>query len=324
MPKQQSSLDSFFNTGTKPKKQKTIQSFFNKSKENNSKEEDNAKTDPKVRDNVLNDDDDDDDDDDEPSPILSNSKGLSSKTTEITKTGQISKRRVIVDDDDSSADEQESPTPTTTTSKVLPKPQEVKTKASTTTDIVVTERLTTTTFDKSKPLVPAPLSKSSTKSTNDVKQQNKNKEIVQSNPNNDNNQTPPPTPAMLKLLARAKQLSQQAKVPSSEKLEPIVSPAMYQDLVQVLEQIEAISGRLEIQALLTLFFRRLLQYSPQDLYPAVYLASNSIAPAYQCVELGIGDSILMKAIGEAYGTKPSTYITKQTKNTNKKSNWNKT
>ena len=46
--------------------------------------------------------------------------------------------------------------------------------------------------------------------------------------------------------------------------------------------------------------------NPKDLYPIVYLASNSVAPAYECVELGIGDSILIKAIGEAYGTSPGT------------------
>jgi len=37
----------------------------------------------------------------------------------------------------------------------------------------------------------------------------------------------------------------------------------------------------------------------------MYLASNTVAPAYECVELGVGDSILIKAIGEASGTNPA-------------------
>jgi len=37
----------------------------------------------------------------------------------------------------------------------------------------------------------------------------------------------------------------------------------------------------------------------------VYLASNTVAAAYECVELGIGDAILIKAIGEASGSNPS-------------------
>jgi DNA ligase-1 len=44
--------------------------------------------------------------------------------------------------------------------------------------------------------------------------------------------------------------------------------------------------------------------NPKDLYQLIYLTSNTVAPAYECVELGIGDSILIKAIGEAYGSNP--------------------
>jgi DNA ligase 1 len=36
--------------------------------------------------------------------------------------------------------------------------------------------------------------------------------------------------------------------------------------------------------------------------PALYLCANQVAPAYQCVELGIGDAILMRAISEATGS----------------------
>jgi len=83
------------------------------------------------------------------------------------------------------------------------------------------------------------------------------------------------------------------------------SPMPYAALCSVFEQIEAISGRLEIQKLLTNLFRKVLLKNPKDMYDLVYLASNSVAPAYECIELGVGDSILIKAIGEASGTNPA-------------------
>jgi len=42
-----------------------------------------------------------------------------------------------------------------------------------------------------------------------------------------------------------------------------------------------------------------------DLYTLLYLTSNSVAPQHANVELGVGDSILIKAIGEASGTAPN-------------------
>jgi len=110
------------------------------------------------------------------------------------------------------------------------------------------------------------------------------------------------SPALKKLQAQANKLVKLAKVSTNDDLEKLSSPVKYEDLVTVFEKIEEISGRLEIQGLMTTLFRRLLRDSPKDLYHVVYLASNSIAPAYECVELGIGDSILMKAIAEAYGS----------------------
>jgi DNA ligase-1 len=76
----------------------------------------------------------------------------------------------------------------------------------------------------------------------------------------------------------------------------------YLFLCQALSQIESITARLQIQSILTKLFRQVLLRHPQDLYPLIYLASNSVAPAYECVELGIGDSLLIKAIAEATGT----------------------
>ena len=82
-------------------------------------------------------------------------------------------------------------------------------------------------------------------------------------------------------------------------------PVPYSILCKTLSEIEAISSRLEIQSKLTKLFRLCLLKYPKDLITLVYLASNSVAAAYECVELGIGDSILIKAIGEASGTNPA-------------------
>ena len=79
----------------------------------------------------------------------------------------------------------------------------------------------------------------------------------------------------------------------------------YLALCSTFEQIEQITSRLAIQELLTDIFRQVLLISPKDLYELIYLASNSVAAAYECIELGIGDAILIKAIGEAFGTNPS-------------------
>jgi DNA ligase-1 len=69
----------------------------------------------------------------------------------------------------------------------------------------------------------------------------------------------------------------------------------------VLADISATSGRLQCQRHLTRFFWAVLLRSPADLLPAVYLASNKLAPAHEGVELGIGDALLVKVISEVCG-----------------------
>jgi DNA ligase-1 len=105
-------------------------------------------------------------------------------------------------------------------------------------------------------------------------------------------------------------------------------PLPYSALCDTFSSIESISSRLEIQEKLTELFRLVLlrdggggdeaksrdetktdgkkKADPKsDLYSLIYLASNTVAPSYECVELGVGDSILIKAIGEASGTAPN-------------------
>lgn len=206
----------------------------------------------------------------------SNSNDDENKAVEVAKhatqtDSKASKRRAIVDDsDDDQEDEKKTATP-------------VK-------DAMLQDEV------DAKPAAIGSVVKEETKNTSD-------QAITQLDEKEDGPESTPLPKALSKLHAQADKLVKLAKVDTNENLEKISSPVKYEDLVTVFEKIESISGRLEIQGLMTALLRRILRYAPEDLYHAVYLASNSIAPAYECLELGIGDSILQKAIGEAYGTK---------------------
>jgi DNA ligase-1 len=77
----------------------------------------------------------------------------------------------------------------------------------------------------------------------------------------------------------------------------------YYKIVDIFEEISAVSGRLDKEHLMSKLFTAVLTSSPQDLESVVYLASNTIHPAYDGLELGVGDSLLVKAICEATGRK---------------------
>lgn len=79
-------------------------------------------------------------------------------------------------------------------------------------------------------------------------------------------------------------------------------PLLYLKLAETFDAIERTSSRLEIQQILTDFFIQAIQETPGDLLPAIYLAvCTQLAPPYEGVQIGIGDSILIKAIGQTTG-----------------------
>lgn len=82
-------------------------------------------------------------------------------------------------------------------------------------------------------------------------------------------------------------------------------PVPYKFLAEAFGKVEAIRGRLEIQAILTDVFRKVIETTPEDLVPTIYLCSNKLAAAHEGIESGVGETILIKALSLVSGTKPA-------------------
>ncbi|GAA6061516.1 hypothetical protein JCM10212_004506 [Sporobolomyces blumeae] len=78
-------------------------------------------------------------------------------------------------------------------------------------------------------------------------------------------------------------------------------PVPYAALTATFDKINATTKRLEISAYLTRFLVDVIEKTPKDLLRTIYLCINRLAPEYESLELGIGESLLMKAIGESCG-----------------------
>lgn len=78
-------------------------------------------------------------------------------------------------------------------------------------------------------------------------------------------------------------------------------PVPYGALCTTFSRIEMTTKRLEISAHCSLFLRQVLRLTPSDVLPTIMLMVNKLAADYSGVELGIGESLIMKAIGESTG-----------------------
>ncbi len=75
----------------------------------------------------------------------------------------------------------------------------------------------------------------------------------------------------------------------------------YSALCQLFEKIEATTKRLIISSYITKFFKQVIQLSPDNLLPCLYLCINRLCPEYEGLELGVGETLLMKAVAGATG-----------------------
>lgn len=67
-------------------------------------------------------------------------------------------------------------------------------------------------------------------------------------------------------------------------------------------EVEAESGRRKIAGILTNLFAALLTHARDEVAPAIYLASNHIAPAYEGLDLNVGGSTVTQVRVRARGT----------------------
>ncbi len=78
-------------------------------------------------------------------------------------------------------------------------------------------------------------------------------------------------------------------------------PVPYAALCTTFSLIEMTTKRLIISAHCSLFLRQVLRLTPDDLLHTIHLMINKLAADYAGIELGIGESLIMKAIGESTG-----------------------
>ncbi|PHH59201.1 hypothetical protein CDD81_3577 [Ophiocordyceps australis] len=79
------------------------------------------------------------------------------------------------------------------------------------------------------------------------------------------------------------------------------SAVPYAALCETFSLIEMTTKRLVIMEYCSSFLRQVMRLTPDDLLPTILLMINKLAPDYAGIELGIGESLIMKAIGETTG-----------------------
>ena len=81
--------------------------------------------------------------------------------------------------------------------------------------------------------------------------------------------------------------------------------APYSFLAHTLSTLSGTRSRIAILNTLTNALRTIIHFHPASLAPALYLLSNTLAPPYVPIELGLGPAIISKAIQNVSGLSPA-------------------
>ncbi|KAG2193366.1 hypothetical protein INT47_001023 [Mucor saturninus] len=79
------------------------------------------------------------------------------------------------------------------------------------------------------------------------------------------------------------------------------SPVPYEVLCKTFEKCENTTKRLEITENLVQLFVKVIRLTPDGLLELLYMCINKLCPDYEGLELGIGESLLIKAIAQSTG-----------------------
>lgn len=91
--------------------------------------------------------------------------------------------------------------------------------------------------------------------------------------------------------------------PIADAVWPKGSFVPYMACAMTLKAIEEESSRLRMIEILSNFLSSVMLLSPQETTASIYLFSNKVAPDYEGIELGVGDTVIFKALAEATGRK---------------------
>ncbi|GAN04133.1 DNA ligase [Mucor ambiguus] len=79
------------------------------------------------------------------------------------------------------------------------------------------------------------------------------------------------------------------------------APVPYSVLCETFEKCENTTKRLEITEHLVVLFVKVIELTPDGLLQLLYMCINKLCPDYEGLELGIGESLLMKAVAQSTG-----------------------
>ncbi|GJD08444.1 DNA ligase 1 [Galdieria sulphuraria] len=105
-------------------------------------------------------------------------------------------------------------------------------------------------------------------------------------------------------------LVENAKVVCEEKLDECTfssvswqppSRTPFRFLAEAFEVMEATTSRLALIKILTQVFRKIVNTTPDDLLPCVYLCTNMLGPAHEGLELKAGEATVLNALSSATG-----------------------